>query len=534
MSRESSRPDPMDLSAYLDGEVSAEERRTIEEALLHDPELAAEFAEMQETARTIRSLSTLRAPDRIMSAVRQEIAPTPPSLSQSLGRSFGSWAALFVLAGLGIWFAVQDPAVRNPHLALKSEEDSLDRKGGLSSPKAPIPKIDKPATLDGADSAAPSASPKTETWDDQREFAATSEEPRAAKVGTKGKGRLGDEPEGAVVLSEDAAPERSRGSRGSPGRPKSNVGDIEKTERQGLVAGSDGESGITAKRDASSSLRSRQTIPGTSDSAPSQTRAARSRSAPAPASEATTASIDPLAGLEAIVERIFEAAPQPFTTDVEGSFEELAKKRAPAEEVEASDPLVLRVSLPAEVTAEQIAELALSLRGDEERSGPLARRSAKGKKDDRAARREAGRFQGWILENRSEWQQSLPFAGDRAGAMAWTGTLEGLELLSAVQTVRAWRTGLDGEAPRRAPFRESDLAGLFGGVGDAVRFEGDPQSIVRWFSQQLAAGGSEPSSDAEVDADQADLVAPVPPPPVRLRIVFERSDATPSPEGEPR
>ena len=105
MSGERNRPELADLSAFLDGELTPAECAWVEEALANDSELAARYAELEETSHALRSLPTLRAPEEILTTIRAEIRPP----HRSLFSSFGSVAALFLVAAMGWVFWFLDP-----------------------------------------------------------------------------------------------------------------------------------------------------------------------------------------------------------------------------------------------------------------------------------------------------------------------------------------------------------------------------------------------------------------------------------------
>lgn len=67
--------DRPDLSAYLDDELSPEERAVFEAELAIDPDLVAELAAFEELAQTLSDLPRLEAPTSLMSEIMDKILP---------------------------------------------------------------------------------------------------------------------------------------------------------------------------------------------------------------------------------------------------------------------------------------------------------------------------------------------------------------------------------------------------------------------------------------------------------------------------
>ncbi len=121
--------DREDLSAYIDGELSAAETAQVGAELERDPALRRDLAQLEELSAAIRDLPTLRAPASVLAGVRHEI--TPPA---AVGfHRFGSWAALFLVAMVGlIWVGLEAtrtdrdgaPGEAGPRLA--KEEGALE------------------------------------------------------------------------------------------------------------------------------------------------------------------------------------------------------------------------------------------------------------------------------------------------------------------------------------------------------------------------------------------------------------------------
>lgn len=121
------RPDPVDLSAelsaYLDGELSPADAARVERALENDPALRAELERLEEISATLRGLPTLSAPSSVMEGIRRETAPRPSSFA-----NFGSWAALFLVAALGMI------AWGSGAFGPSSEVDQLAREDSVAAP----------------------------------------------------------------------------------------------------------------------------------------------------------------------------------------------------------------------------------------------------------------------------------------------------------------------------------------------------------------------------------------------------------------
>src|SRR5262245_312418 len=100
------------LSAYLDGELPDEERRTVEARLASDPEARKLLDELRQTAAAVRGLPRRSAPAGLANAVRarlergalvSESRPAPVESKSPLiwGRRFAYAAVLFMTAGVG-------------------------------------------------------------------------------------------------------------------------------------------------------------------------------------------------------------------------------------------------------------------------------------------------------------------------------------------------------------------------------------------------------------------------------------------------
>lgn len=108
---------PEQLSAYLDGELSAEEAQRVEAALAEDAALAAELEQLRRTRRLLQSLPRQAAGEDFARRVLEALPPTgwerdvqtwkPASLPRTWQRILSA-AALVVLAiGGGVFVAVE-------------------------------------------------------------------------------------------------------------------------------------------------------------------------------------------------------------------------------------------------------------------------------------------------------------------------------------------------------------------------------------------------------------------------------------------
>ncbi len=119
------KPDNERLSALLDGELTAEERASLEGELTSSPELQHELAELQRVSSAVKNLPQIPAPASLHTAVMAEIQQTVrpgqnhPTGSERAGgrlglaRLAGLSAAIALAVGTVIWFD-QD---RDPHIA---------------------------------------------------------------------------------------------------------------------------------------------------------------------------------------------------------------------------------------------------------------------------------------------------------------------------------------------------------------------------------------------------------------------------------
>ena len=191
MSSERKAPDLADLSAYLDGELSPEESLRVEEAIARDPAFAAEWDALRETSQSLRSLPTLRAPQSILAGVRSELEAERIAARPTLFSSFGSWAALFLLATTSFVFFQLDPA--------------NDR--GTPTVRNSIPPTRSPVVSPTSESAPPKGAPEKnarKSKTDARALVATGSDASRSSAPIPGKKPLASDFEtGAVTLGDE-------------------------------------------------------------------------------------------------------------------------------------------------------------------------------------------------------------------------------------------------------------------------------------------------------------------------------------------
>jgi anti-sigma factor RsiW len=137
------------LSAYLDGEVSPEERAAVERRLEQSPALRETLDELSEVGDLIRSLPLARAPVDLPERVVAAIAPAPlasTTQAQKKRRLFGTWplmaAGSVLAAGVAIVVLLpRQPANLADGLAFTEKRfgteaatagESGGRRGGLA------------------------------------------------------------------------------------------------------------------------------------------------------------------------------------------------------------------------------------------------------------------------------------------------------------------------------------------------------------------------------------------------------------------
>jgi len=96
-----SPPNPSDelLSAYLDGEVSVEERAAVDDALARSSERRAALAGLAETRDAVRALADLELPSGFLDGVEQAVARSDAVRTAPVPRERAARRGLAWLAG---------------------------------------------------------------------------------------------------------------------------------------------------------------------------------------------------------------------------------------------------------------------------------------------------------------------------------------------------------------------------------------------------------------------------------------------------
>jgi hypothetical protein len=162
------------LSAYVDGELTAEERATVEARLASDPSACELVAEMQALSGTLRSLPREKVVDDVRAGVLDQIPEKRvvlPTRDIRLGRRL-LWPVLAIAVALMLMFvqenekrdvgevakreAVRDAAPPQPER--RREIAAVDAPATVSTPRASAPVISAPpgeSTADALRTAAP-------------------------------------------------------------------------------------------------------------------------------------------------------------------------------------------------------------------------------------------------------------------------------------------------------------------------------------------------------------------------------------------
>ena len=186
MNDESLHPDDELLSAYLDGELAAEERAQVEARLAADPAARALLEELRSLSATVRSLPRTSAPQDMLAGLWTEIerspsgASTPPvERSGSVAAEHGqglrrglAWGAFAVAATLLLALFLPQADREAGEVAVKDKRPAAELPGPASSSReldVAADKIEKDASLarsEGADvkaEAKPAAAPEAES-----------------------------------------------------------------------------------------------------------------------------------------------------------------------------------------------------------------------------------------------------------------------------------------------------------------------------------------------------------------------------------
>jgi hypothetical protein len=124
------------LSAYLDGEVTASERRQVQQWLESDAKIQKLYARLVKLRHTMRSLPVPAALAPIEETIEQVFIKLNRTRWRRLGIAGGTAVAAMALAGLGSVFAPKDSSL--PQLVQSSPPEAL--MVALNKPPIEIPK----------------------------------------------------------------------------------------------------------------------------------------------------------------------------------------------------------------------------------------------------------------------------------------------------------------------------------------------------------------------------------------------------------
>lgn len=141
------------LSAYLDGELSSQERRQLEARLAGDPQLRERLEELRHTVSLVRELPPVPAPHNFLLSpemVGQTRRSAPPSrrtssflgnwLAPGLALASGLSGLLFLVVLIGGLLGLQNPWIAEPTPAPPDEVAMVERpEEPAEEPAAPQP-----------------------------------------------------------------------------------------------------------------------------------------------------------------------------------------------------------------------------------------------------------------------------------------------------------------------------------------------------------------------------------------------------------
>lgn len=130
----------MQLSAYLDGELSPQEQAEVEAWLAAEPDARRLLAQLRATAEAVHSLPRARASEELLGNLRIRLerralldaAPPAEPVRRASGGSWGRWAAIAAVialtftAGYFTWTLQEERSI-GPQLALKLKEKEEER-----------------------------------------------------------------------------------------------------------------------------------------------------------------------------------------------------------------------------------------------------------------------------------------------------------------------------------------------------------------------------------------------------------------------
>lgn len=103
---------------YIDGELTGDERREFETALVNHPDLIEEIETLQQQRNSMLGLSQLQAPDDLLANILSEVESIPISANQPRGRQYLPFMVTAALALLA-WIAI--PSVENEQTHIPAE-----------------------------------------------------------------------------------------------------------------------------------------------------------------------------------------------------------------------------------------------------------------------------------------------------------------------------------------------------------------------------------------------------------------------------
>ena len=100
---------------YIDGELTADERREFESALVDHPDLIEEIETLQQQRNSMLELGQVQAPEHLLANILAEVETVPTAANQPRGVQYTP----FILAAAVVLFAwIAIPSVRNEHTTM--------------------------------------------------------------------------------------------------------------------------------------------------------------------------------------------------------------------------------------------------------------------------------------------------------------------------------------------------------------------------------------------------------------------------------
>ena len=217
------------LSAYLDDELSPEERADVEAALDADPELRRTCDELRALSNTLQAMPATAAPDWSATIVERALAATAtdpaPTLSQRPGRNRAAWslvagtlaviaAAVLIMVNLPREEQSRDVAQATAdNEALTSSADAMDSAGAPAAETATAT-AEEAQTFNPFEAAADEAAADEAAADDAAADDAAADSAAAAPHLPADKSAAGDHPVPAATGARKPSP------RGQASRPR--------------------------------------------------------------------------------------------------------------------------------------------------------------------------------------------------------------------------------------------------------------------------------------------------------------------------